>query len=84
MEQLATSPKILGKIIRRQRKLKNLNQKEAGSLFNLTQRTVSSIEQGAPGTHIGTLFRLLSALDLELIIRSKNEIIKPFEEKEYW
>lgn len=72
MEQLIYSPQALGNAIKRQRKVKKLSQKEAGSAFNLDQTTVSSIEQGAPGTRLETLFRILAALDLEMIIKPKK------------
>lgn len=72
MEQIIHSPKLLGKAIRRWRKLKNLSQQEAGSPMKLEQSTVSTIEQGVPGTRIETLFRILAALDLEMVIRPKN------------
>jgi len=39
----------------------------------LNQTTVSSIEQGAPGTRLETLFRMLAALDLEMVIRPKTD-----------
>lgn len=82
MEQFIYSPKSLGNAIRRQRKIKNLNQTMAGSAFNLEQSTVSSIEQGASGTRLETLFRLLAALDLEMIIRPKKN--KSNKTKETW
>ncbi len=69
MEQIIYSPQALGKAIARQRNAKNLSQKEAGSAFKLEQSTVSSIEGGAPGTRLETLFRMLAALDLEMVIR---------------
>lgn len=72
MEQLVYSPKSLGIAIKRQRKAKKLSQKEAGSVVNLEQTTVSSIEQGAPGTRLETLFRMLAALELEMVIRPKK------------
>ena len=72
MEQFAYSPKSLGEIIKRQRKSKHLNQTQAGEAFKLEQSTVSSIEQGAAGTRLDTLFRMLAALDLEMIIRAKD------------
>lgn len=71
MVQLVYSAKSLGSAIKRQRKAKQLNQKEAGSTFKIEQSTVSSIEHGAPGTRLETLFRILAALDLEMIIRPK-------------
>ncbi len=82
MEQFVYSPKTLGQAIQRQRKAKKLNQQDAGKSFKLKQTTVSSIESGALGTRIDTLFRLLAALDLEMIIRSKDEPAK--KKKNNW
>lgn len=82
MKQLVYSPKSLGTAIKRQRKAKNLNQKEAGIPFKIEQSTVSSIEQGAPGTRLETLFRLLAALDLEMIIQPKKTMQS--KTKENW
>jgi HTH-type transcriptional regulator / antitoxin HipB len=73
LDQIIFSPKSLGSALKRQRKIKKLSQNEAGASFKLDQTTVSSIEQGAPGTRLETLFRMLAALDLELIIRPKKK-----------
>ncbi len=75
MEQLVYSPKSLGSALKRQRKAKKLSQNKAGEAFKLNQATVSSIEQGAPGTRLETLFRMLAALDLEMIIRKKGPYV---------
>jgi HTH-type transcriptional regulator/antitoxin HipB len=72
MKQLVYSPESLGSAIRRQRHAKGLTQEEAGQDFNIDQTTVSSIEQGAKGTRLETLFRILAALDLEIIVQSKT------------
>ena len=82
MEQLIYSPKALGSAIKRQRKAKKLSQDAAGSAFRIEQSTVSSIEQGARGTRLETLFRMLAALDLEMVIRPKK--ITETKEKESW
>lgn len=71
MDQVVTTPEALGKALQRARKLQGLNQTIAGHAFKIDQTTVSSIEHGAPGTRLDTLFRMLAALDLELIVRSK-------------
>ncbi len=73
MGQLVYSPKSLGNVIRRVRKAKKLSQSQTGSPFKLEQSTLSHIEQGVPGTRIETVFRVLAALDLEIVIRSKKE-----------
>jgi HTH-type transcriptional regulator/antitoxin HipB len=72
MDQIVFSPKSLGSALKRQRKTKKLSQNEAGAPFKLDQTTVSSIEQGTPGTRLETVFRMLAALDLELVIRPKK------------
>ncbi len=72
MKQRVYSAHTLGLAIKQQRKLLQLNQTQAGERFCLEQSTVSSIERGTPGTRVDTLFRLLSALDLELIVQSKT------------
>ncbi|MCC2666789.1 MAG: helix-turn-helix domain protein [Gammaproteobacteria bacterium] len=75
MDQIVYSPKSLGSALKRQRKAKKLSQKKAGDAFKLDQTTVSSIEQGAPGTRLETLFRMLAALDLTMVIKPKKETI---------
>lgn len=80
MEQLIYSPKSLGSVIKRQRKAKMLTQTEAGQAFNIDQTTVSSIEQGASGTRLETLFRMLAALDLEMVIRPKTDLSRKMKE----
>lgn len=84
MEQLVYSPQSLGKAIQRKRKLLKLNQKQAGHPFNLTQSVVSNIENGVPGVQIDTIFRILAALDLEMIICSKKNKTTKMAEAEDW
>lgn len=78
MKQFVRSAKTLGAAIRWQRELKKLTQKNAGRHFKIAQSTLSEIENGNPNARIGTIFRVLAALDLELVVRSK-EIKDPFE-----
>lgn len=75
-----TSPETLGKVLRRYRKNAGLSQSDAGKKFNLPQKTVSNIESGLSGVRLGTLFRLMSALGLEMHLElreeaSKNEVL---------
>lgn len=73
MDHLIYSPIALGTALKRRRKEKKLSQQEAGSDFRISQTTISSIEQGTPGTRLETLFRILAALELEMIIRPKKQ-----------
>lgn len=72
MKQIVHSPEALGHFLQRARKLKKLTQSAAGVKVMLDQTTMSSIEQGAKGTRLETLFRLLAALDLEMVIQDKK------------
>lgn len=67
-----TSPQTLGKVLRKYRKDQGLTQTEAGRKFNLTQKMVSNIETGVSGVQVGTLFKLLSALGLEIHLKPRK------------
>jgi len=82
MEQLVTTAEALGEALQRARKLKGLSQTEAGHPFNVSQRTVSTLEQGLSGVRLDTLFRMLAALDLELVVRDKPKRAK--QDKNAW
>jgi HTH-type transcriptional regulator/antitoxin HipB len=75
-----TSPEALGKVLRRYRKEQGLTQSEAGKALNLSQKTVSQIEAGLPGVQLGTLFKLMSVLRLEMHLVSR-ERASPFTDK---
>lgn len=72
MDQIARSPKQIGTLIRRIRKTKDLTQTELGEMTSLRQETISKIENGETGTKIGTLCDVLTALNLELVVRQRT------------
>ncbi len=63
-----TSPKSLGQILKSARSQRGLTQNQAGSLVGITQAMVSRIERGESNARIDTLFRLFSALELEITV----------------
>lgn len=67
-----TSPKTLGQVLRKYRKDQGLTQAQLAAKFNLTQKMVSNIEAGLPGVQLGTLFKLMAALDLEMQLVSRT------------
>ena len=73
MEQIARTPKQIGDAIRRQRRKLGLNQAALGEKTNLRQATISTVESGEAGTQLRTLFDLLAALDLELVVRPRGK-----------
>lgn len=72
MIRKVVSPEILGAALREARKKKGLSQVQAGRSVGMDQPTVSKVEQGNSGTRLDTLFRLLAALDLELVLQPRQ------------
>jgi HTH-type transcriptional regulator / antitoxin HipB len=62
----------LGAALRRYRKKKAITQTQLGSLIDKRQATISNLEAEGGGT-LETLFAVLSALDLELVIRPRSK-----------
>ncbi|WP_298622070.1 helix-turn-helix domain-containing protein [uncultured Legionella sp.] len=65
------SPNELALIVLSQRKKQGLSQLEVGKLVGLTQKTISGFENKPESTQLETLFRILSALNLDVKICSK-------------
>ena len=80
MEQIVRTSKQLGAALRRQRRSMGLRQGDIGSRTNLRQATISALENGEPGTRLRTLIRVLTALELELVIRKRSKIDKEMED----
>jgi len=73
MNQIARTPKQIGEIVRRRRQAQKQTQVQMGKQVRLRQATISKLETGEPGTRLSTLFDVLTALDLELVIRSRTK-----------
>ncbi len=73
VSHLARSPKQLGSVIQRARKLRKLSQAELGEKAGLWQETVSKIETGHSDAKLGTLLAVLAALDLELQVAPRSK-----------
>lgn len=72
MDYVARTPEQLGPILKSCRTQLGMTQKTAGSKVGLKQSTVSTIEADAARTSVESLYKLLSALGLELLIRDKQ------------
>lgn len=73
MDQIARTPKQIGDLIQRQRRLMNMSQSEAADRAGLRQEMVSKIESGSPGTAIRSICDLLAALNLELSVAPRSK-----------
>jgi HTH-type transcriptional regulator/antitoxin HipB len=71
MDVVARIPAQLGAALKNARIRRGLSQTDAASTVGLKQKTVSSLENVGAKTSVETLYKMLSALDLELVIRDK-------------
>lgn len=67
------SPAEFAKLIKNQRKKLKLSQAEVGDLVGLKQKTISAIENAPENVKLSTVFRILSALDLEMKTTTKKD-----------
>ena len=74
MDQPARSLSQLGAFIRRARKAAGLTQGELGERINRRQATVSNLESAGSGATLNTLFAVLAALELELVVRPRTKV----------
>lgn len=70
---LISSPKDIAKLVANRRKNLKLSQAQVGKLVGLKQQTISDFEKKPEGTKLETLFRILSAVKLDMSVLSKNE-----------
>ena len=71
MDYSARTPAQLGPILKSIRAARELTPQSAGVKVGLKQSTVSTIESDSGHSSVATLYKLLSALGLELVIRDK-------------
>lgn len=77
MEYPARTPSQLGPILKSVRTQQARSQREVGTRVGLKQSTVSMIETDASRTSVESLYKLLSSLGLELVIRDKRNPSEP-------
>ena len=73
LELVARNAAQLGSALHRFRKRREWTQQKAGERSGIKQNIVSHIESGSSGTQVGTLFKLLAGLDLELVLRKRKK-----------
>lgn len=72
MEHASRNEKQLGAVIRRCRKKADLTQAQLGTIIGKRQATISELESGERGTNLETLFSILNALELEMVVRPRR------------
>lgn len=73
MPYTARTAKQLGEAVSRLRRKKAITQTYLGRKAGLRQGTISSLENGESGTWLKTLFKVMAALDLEIVIRPRSK-----------
>ena len=66
------SAKQFGNAIQRIRKARALTQSQLSESAGLRQAGLSQIESGANGVRLFSLFKLLAALNLEIVLRKRG------------
>jgi HTH-type transcriptional regulator / antitoxin HipB len=66
------TPGQLGDVLRGFRKQRQMSQADAGRKVGLAQNAVSMIETDAGKAGMGRVFKVLAALDLELMVRPRK------------
>ena len=72
MQLRAPTPEQLASVLRGQRRASKLTQKQAGVLVGLLPKTISALESDPERGSVGSLYKLLSALGLELVLQPKT------------
>lgn len=68
-----TSTNLLAQALRQARLDRGLTQTEIAQLVGMKQSTVSAIENHPDQARLKTLFRILSALGLELVLAERSD-----------
>lgn len=81
---LIRSPKELAMMMTSHRKKLKLSQGKVGDLVGLKQQTISEFEIKPDNTQLETLFRIMSALNLDITVSPKDDPLTQTEWKEEW
>ena len=66
------TPQQLGAVLRGCRKARQLTQAQAGERVGLPQKEISKLEMNPSNTTLARVFKLLSALELEIVVRERG------------
>jgi HTH-type transcriptional regulator/antitoxin HipB len=69
------APDQIGRVFRRWRKARKLTQAQLAKKAGLSQKTISTIENGIKTAEFDTLLSICAALDLEFVVRERPQTI---------
>ncbi len=73
MDHLVVTPNQLRQILKTARKASQLSQGELAARVGLSQSRISAFEQDTANIGLGQLLALLNALDLDLLVKPRND-----------
>jgi len=73
LQNLVRTPRNLGHAIRQARREENCTQAELATRSGVWQETISKAEAGKGGTKLDTIFALLAALDVEIMVEKRSK-----------
>jgi HTH-type transcriptional regulator/antitoxin HipB len=73
------TPQQLGSVLQGYRKERGLTQKDVGARLGIAQNSVSQIESEPGRAGLARVFKMLAALDLELVVRPRGTPGHPTE-----
>lgn len=73
MPPIVRNAKQLGDAVRRHRRALSLTQGDVARKARLRQPTVSALESGSPGMRLDTVFAVLAALELEIVVQPRTQ-----------
>jgi len=83
MQNLILTPFQLAYYLKSRRKSLNLTQKQAGELVGLLPKTISALESHPERCSLECFFKLLSALEIEMLLQPKPPLDEETE-KDAW
>jgi transcriptional regulator with XRE-family HTH domain len=81
MEQVARTAHQLGQLLKSRRKKLGLTQNELAAKMGIMQAQISVIESHGARATVTTIYKALSALGLELLLREKP---RPYSSSSEW
>lgn len=72
MDYVARNPEQLGQVLKACRTRRQLTQTAVGSRVGMRQAQISGIETQGADITVDTLYKLMSALGLELVVRDRQ------------
>ena len=72
MDYPIKTPDQLGTVLRGFRRDRHLTQANVAAMIGLAQNAVSGIETDAGRSSVARIFKLLAALDVDLVLRSRQ------------